>query len=105
MDEAAMPLAAPPSKEYASCVSKTKQLFKTLYSNTVTLAASGQPLIYSKYTGQQLPLSKFGRSRINRFLLASLMLDDIVLGGIHLWSACLTRRHQLPELAQVVLPV
>ncbi len=51
MDEAAMPLAAPPSKEYASCVSKTKQLFKTLYSNTVTLAALEQPLIYSKYTG------------------------------------------------------
>ncbi len=51
MDEAAMPLAAPSSKEYASCVS-TKQLFKTLYSNTGTLAASGQHLIYSKHTGQ-----------------------------------------------------
>ena len=39
MDEAAMPLAAPSSsKEYAGDVS-TKQLFKTLYSNTVSLAA------------------------------------------------------------------
>jgi len=105
MDEAAMPLAAPSCNSMQAVSVKPKQLFKTLYSNTVTLAAKGQPLIYSKYTGQQRSFSKFGRSRINRFLLASLMLDYIVLGGIHLWSACLTRRHQLPELAQVVLPV
>lgn len=50
-------------------------------------------------------LSKFGWRRVNTFLLTSFMFDQIVLRRVHFWCSCLTRRHQLPELAQVVLPV